>query len=115
MRPSRNNRKGSSEGQSETPHYQVVLSRAAAKDLQKLPTKLIAQLQNRSFPTLSVKPREVGHPKRGALHKLYSYDFGPRGGYRIVYEVLDRERLVLVIAIGPHDQAYRRAARRRSR
>jgi len=90
-----------------------VLSRAAAKDLQKLPHKLIDQLQSRCLPALSVNPRSAGNPKHGPLTGLYSYNFGPRGGYRIVYEVLDSEHLVLVIAIGPHDQAYRRARRRR--
>lgn len=105
--------KSSSKGQSETPRYQVVLSRAAAKDLQRLPPKLIEQLQNRCLPALSVNPRSAGNPKHGPLAGLYSYNFGPRGGYRIVYEIIDSKRLVLVIALGPHDQAYRRARRRR--
>ncbi|MFN4218687.1 MAG: type II toxin-antitoxin system RelE family toxin [Candidatus Bipolaricaulia bacterium] len=112
MRPRRDNRKGSSKGQSEAPRYQLVLSRAAAKDLQSLPPKLIKQLQNKCLPVLSVNPRGAGNPKHGPLAGLYSYNFGPRRGYRIVYEVVDSERLVVVIAIGPHDQAYRRARRR---
>ncbi len=92
-----------------------MLSRAAAKDLQRLPPKLIEHLQNKCLPALSTNPRGVGNPKHGTLAGLYSYNFGPRGGYRLVYEVIDGERLVLVIALGPHDQAYRRASRRRPR
>nr|BAL59559.1 hypothetical conserved protein [Candidatus Acetothermum autotrophicum] len=110
MRSRRNSRK--SPGESQTLRYQVVLSRAAAKDLQRLPRKLIAHLQNRGFPALADNPHGAGHPKHGPLAGLYSYNFGPHGGYRVVYEILDSERLILVIAIGPHDQAYRRAARR---
>ncbi|MBI3460449.1 type II toxin-antitoxin system RelE/ParE family toxin [Candidatus Acetothermia bacterium] len=90
-----------------------MLSRAAAKDLDQLPLRLLDQLKSKHFLALAIDPRGAGRPKKGQLAGLYGYEFGPRGGYRLLYDVLDEKRLVLIIAIGPHDQAYRRATRRR--
>lgn len=93
--------------------YEVVLSLAAQRDLDTLPPSLLSALQTNHFPRIAASPRGVGRPKKGRLAGVFGYDFGPRRSYRVVYEVLDAKRLVLVIAIGPHDQAYRKAERRR--
>ena len=86
--------------------YEVVLSTAAQRDLDALPPNLLSSLRTTHFPRIASHPREVGRPKKGHLAGIFGYDFGPRRGYRILYEVLDAKRIVLVIAIGSHDQAY---------
>lgn len=92
---------------------EVILSSAAQRDLDDLPSPLLSSLGSTHFPRIGAQPREVDRPKKGRLSGVFGYDFGPRGGCRILYEVLDAKRLVLVIAVGPHDQAYRKAERRR--
>lgn len=93
--------------------YRIIIPPAAEKDLNNLPTRLLDALENTHFPRIAGNPRADARPKSGRLAGIWGYDFGPRGGYRILYEILDDTRQVLLIAIGPHDQAYRRAARRR--
>ena len=93
--------------------YEVVLSSAAQRDLDDLPPDLLSALQTTHFPRIASHPRDAGRPKKGRLKGIFGYDFGPRRGYRVLYEILEAKRIVLVIAIGPHDQAYRRAERRR--
>jgi mRNA-degrading endonuclease RelE of RelBE toxin-antitoxin system len=56
--------------------YEVVLSPAAQRDLDALPSNLLASLRSTHLPRIGAK------------------------------------RIVLVIAVGTHDQAYRRAERR---
>lgn len=93
--------------------YEVVLSSAAERDLDDLPANLLSALRITHFPRIAANPRDVGRPKKGRLAGVFGCDFGPRRGYRILYEVFDAKRIVLVIAIGTHDQAYRNAERRR--
>ena len=93
--------------------YEVVLSTAAQRDLNDLPLNLLSTLRTTHFPRMAANPREVGRPKKGRLAGVFGYDFGPRRGYRILYEVLEAKRIILVIATGTHDQAYRSAERRR--
>ena len=93
--------------------YEVLLSSAAQRDLDSLSPDLLSALQNTHFPRIGAQPRTVGRRKKGRLAGIFGYDFGPRQGYRVLYEVLDTKRIVLVIAIGTHDQAYRKAERRR--
>ena len=93
--------------------YEVVLSSAAERDLDDLHANLLSTLRTTHFPRIAENPREVGRPKKGRLAGVLGYDFGPRRAYRILYEVFDAERIVLVIAIGTHDQAYRSAEKRR--
>ena len=93
-------------------NYQLRMSRAAKRDLDDVPNRLLDALIQRHFPRIAANPRAVGRPKSGRLRGVWGYDFGPRGGYRILYEIFDGEREVLIIAIGSHDKAYRRALRR---
>ena len=94
-------------------NYRLRMSRAAGKDIDDLPGRLLDALTQKHFPRIAANPRGVGRPKSGRLTGVWGYDFGPRGGYRILYEIFDEEKEVLIMAIGSHDQAYRKALRRR--
>jgi mRNA-degrading endonuclease RelE of RelBE toxin-antitoxin system len=91
--------------------YEVVISSAAQRDLDGLPQNLLSALRTTHFPRIAANPRDVGRPKKGRLAGVFGYDFGPRQGHRILYEILEAKRIVLVIAIGTHDQACRSAER----
>lgn len=52
------------------------------------------------FGSIAVNPRRAGKPLRGELEGLYS---GRRGDFRVIYEILESERVVLV-----HRAAHRR-------
>jgi mRNA-degrading endonuclease RelE of RelBE toxin-antitoxin system len=92
--------------------YQLILHSAAENDLSDLPQRLQSDVVFKHLPKIATAPYKSGISKRGKLSKLRGYNFGPKGGYRIVYTILEELRQVMVIAIGPHDQAYRRAERR---
>lgn len=92
--------------------YSVRLSIAAKKDLTSFSSNVLDELANKHFPEISRAPRKVGKPKKGILSGVLGYNWGPKGGYRILYEIYENEKVVLIIAIGAHDQAYRKASRR---
>lgn len=55
----------------------------------------------------------AGHPLTGELKGLRSLEFSlPGGAYRAVYAVKPKERVCLVVIVGPHEGLYERAARR---
>jgi mRNA-degrading endonuclease RelE of RelBE toxin-antitoxin system len=43
-----------------------------------------------------------------AEEKLFRVQAGPRNAYRIVYQILDQESVVLVAKIGHRSEVYRR-------
>ena len=90
--------------------YQVRLSSTAVKDLKDLgPFEAKAA---RALGRLMDNPL-AGHPLTGALKGLRSLEFSlPGGAYRAVYAVKPKERVCLVVIVGPHEGLYERAARR---
>lgn len=90
--------------------YQVRLSSTAVKDLKDLgPWKERAvQVLRR----LMADPL-AGHPLKGNLKGLRSLEFSlPGGAYRAVYAVKPKDRVCLVVLVGPHEGLYEKAARR---
>jgi mRNA interferase RelE/StbE len=83
--------------------YKVVLARAARKDLESL----AARLQDRimaALENLKDNPRPPGSKKlKGTVNT-----FRIRAGqYRVVYEVHDKEVMVLVIRVRHRKDAYK--------
>ena len=91
--------------------YDVKLSTAAFRDIEQLPTRVQDAIETRHIPKIAAEPYAVSFPLRGNLRGLRSYHFGRRPEYRMVYYISENQ--VTIIAAGPHDQAYRRAGRRR--
>jgi mRNA-degrading endonuclease RelE of RelBE toxin-antitoxin system len=50
------------------------------------------------------EPRRVGKPLVGELHGLWS---ARRGDYRVIYEILDTDRVVLIHRVQHRRDAYR--------
>lgn len=86
------------------------LSSTAVKDLKDLgPFEAKAA---RALHRLMDNPL-AGHPLTGELKGLRSLEFSlPGGAYRAVYAVKLKERVCLVVIVGPHEGLYEKAARR---
>ncbi len=90
--------------------YQVRLSSTAVKELRDLGPFEAKAVQ--ALRRLMEHPM-AGHPLTGELKGLRSLEFSlPGGAYRAVYAVKPKERVCLVVIVGPHEGLYERAARR---
>ncbi len=84
--------------------YDVVLSSAARRQLRKLPRHL-QQLAGERLDQLRDDPR--GKPwVRNLVNHHAEYRAVLRDGYRIVFDINDDDRQVLVAGITKHDDAY---------
>ncbi len=85
-------------------NYSVELLSAAKRQLAKLPEfarKQIAEV----IDLLETDPRPHGYKKlKGKLKGLYRID---TGNYRIIYEVQDRELVILIIKVGDRKDVYK--------
>jgi mRNA-degrading endonuclease RelE of RelBE toxin-antitoxin system len=94
--------------------YSLKFKAAAARDLYKLAKKnreLAKLIANEQIPALLKQPIQ-GHLKRGDLKNIRSWDFNFRDvTYRILYEL--EGPTLMIVAIGVHDVAYRKAKSRR--
>lgn len=83
--------------------YTVELQTTAERQFDRLPTELKRSVL-RALRSLEKDPRHRGvRPVRSMRGSLRAR----AGDYRIVYEVDDARRLVLVSRIAPRDKAYR--------
>ena len=82
--------------------YQVVLSRSAAKDLDKVNKKYKPHI----FAALFDLRRDpyLGKKLKGKFQDYYSLRVGL---YRIIYKVYKKELNILVIRIGRRQEVYR--------
>lgn len=84
------------------PVYEVLLSKAARKQLAALPgfihNKIIEDISQLSF-----EPRPIGCKKLKGYKKTYRIR---AGDYRIIYEIEDKILRILVVAIGHRKNIY---------
>jgi mRNA-degrading endonuclease RelE of RelBE toxin-antitoxin system len=94
--------------------YRYEFLEAAAKDLFKLTRHnqpLLHAIATEHIPAILRDPLAAGEPKKGNLAHVRAYDLTAKGvAYRLIYQV--EHDVILVIAIGPHDVAYKSAKRR---
>ncbi len=84
--------------------YSVRIKRSAAKELADLP-KLERTRIVHAIDSLSEKPL-AGRPLKGGMRGLRRLRVGD---YRVVYELLDDELVVLVVRVAHHSDAYRQS------
>ena len=84
------------------PVYEVLLSKAARKQLGSLP-KFIHNKIVEDISTLAVSPRPAGCKKLKGYKNAYRIRVGD---YRIIYELEDKVLRILVIAIGHRKDVY---------
>ena len=83
--------------------YSVRIKGSAAKELERIPK--LEQLRIIAAIDLLGEQPLAGAPLKGALRGLRRHRVG---NYRIVYELLDAELVVLVVRVAHRSSAYRR-------
>jgi mRNA interferase RelE/StbE len=84
--------------------YQVEITPEGLRHLNRLPKKVRAAVIEAIFGTIAQNPQRAGKALRGELEGLRS---ARRGDFRIVYEIDEDARVILV-----HRAQHRRAAYR---
>lgn len=83
--------------------YSVLITRSASKELERVPTKDRQRIVEK-IRLLSHNPRPAGCEKLTGEDKFRLR----QGDYRILYEIVDDERIVTVVRIGNRQEVYKR-------
>lgn len=86
------------------PAFRLVVATSAERSLSRLPEKAAAAVVEFVTGALLEAPRVVGHPFRRELAGLWS---ARRGPYRVVYEIDDGTKTVIVLRIDHRADVYR--------
>ncbi len=81
--------------------FRVLFKKSVAKDLRSIPRTDVARILD-VFDRLAVDPRGPGSEKLSSLERYRMR----KGRYRIVYEIRDDERLVLVVKVAHRRDVY---------
>lgn len=84
--------------------YEIEITPEGLRQLERLPEKIASAALELVFGPLSEAPRRVGKPLVGELQGLWS---ARRGDYRVVYEIDDGRRAVLIHRVQHRGTAYR--------
>lgn len=85
--------------------YEVEITPEGLRHLNRLPEKVRTAVLETIFGSIAENPRRSGKPLVGELEGLYS---ARRGEFRVIYEIDEAARTVLV-----HRATHRRSAYRR--
>ena len=83
--------------------YSVVFKRSAMRQLKRLPQNIQRRIAD-AVDRLADNPRPHGYIQMETDDILYRIRVGD---YRIVYEIIDNQLVVLVIRIGHRREVYR--------
>jgi len=84
--------------------YKIVVEKKALKALGKIETRHRRRIE-RAIDKLRDKPRPSGYKKLTDSQSLYRIRVGK---YRVIYEIRDKELIVLVVVIDHRSKAYRK-------
>lgn len=82
-------------------NYNILVLRSAQKELAKLPSDVYERLRDK-ISTLSSNPRPAGSKKLTA-RPAWRIRIGD---YRVIYEINDREKSVLIVHVGHRKDVY---------
>ena len=81
-------------------------------DLPKLQKAGInLQVLYKSIKKLETNPYGSSRAKTGDLDTIRGMDWGK--GYRVLFEIKERDKIIKIIAIDAHDNAYRKTKKRK--
>lgn len=86
------------------PDFELRVTGPAQRQLEKLPEKTAAAVVEFMLSALVENPHRVGGRLQRELASLHS---ARRGAYRVIYEIDDEKRLVIVLRIAHRSQVYR--------
>lgn len=84
--------------------YTVEIKNSALKSLEKAPAEMKKRLW-KIIRSLEINPRPLGAKKLKDAPKLWRIRVSD---FRIIYQILENNRLVIVAAVGPRKDIYRR-------
>ena len=85
--------------------YEVEITPEGLRHLNRLPDKVRAAVMETIFGSIAENPQRAGKPLKGELEGLYS---ARRGEFRVIYEIDDTDRAVIVHRVQHRRSAYRR-------
>ena len=83
--------------------YELRFKKSVAEDLRAFPKQHVAKIMER-IRALADEPRPRGCEKLSGLERYRVR----QGAYRIIYEIQDRQLVVLIVKIGHRRDVYRR-------
>ena len=84
--------------------YGLLVTPPAQRGLDRLPERIAAAIAGFVTGDLLAAPRQVGKPLRRELAGIWS---ARRGSYRVLYEIDDEKRRVVVLRIDHRADIYR--------
>ncbi len=84
--------------------YEIEITAEDLHHLNKLPEKVRLAALESIFGPIAENPNRLGKPLVGELEGLWS---ARRGDYRIIYEIFEDERVVLIHRVQHRRDAYR--------
>jgi mRNA interferase RelE/StbE len=85
-------------------NYKVKISSSAEKSLKKIPKKDISKIIE-LIQMLTIQPFPQGCRKLSGEEDVYRVR---QGNYRVIYEVIDNELIILVLKIGYRKDVYKK-------
>jgi mRNA-degrading endonuclease RelE of RelBE toxin-antitoxin system len=85
--------------------WAVRLTTSAVRGLDRLPPRIVPAVIELIYGRLAQDPWRTGKPLRGELTGLFS---ARRGEYRVLYEILEDSKSVIVHRIAHRREVYRR-------
>ena len=84
--------------------YRIIIQASAQREMRALPDQVFTRLDKR-IQALSTTPRPPKVERLETGHPVYRFRVGD---YRILYEIRDADRLVIITAVRHRREAYRR-------
>ncbi len=84
--------------------YEVEITPEGLRHLDQLPTRIRSAVNETILGSIAENPQRAGKPLRGELEGLYS---ARRGEFRVIYEIDDEARVVLVHRAQHRRRVYR--------
>ena len=85
-------------------NYKLKISSSAERSLKKIPKKDLRKVVE-LIQTLSIQPYPPGCRKLSGEEYVYR---ARQGNYRVIYEVQDKQLIVLVLKLGHRKDIYRK-------
>lgn len=82
--------------------FKIIFKKSVAKDLRRIPKQDVERILSR-IEALAIEPRPPGAEKLSGQEKYRIR----QGVYRILYEIADKELIVVIVKIGHRRDVYR--------
>jgi mRNA interferase RelE/StbE len=82
--------------------YELRITPAAQKEIDRLPSKQRTRVES-AIEELAENPRPFGCLKMQGIDNTYRIRIG---NYRVIYQIHDKELVVLVVAVGDRKDIY---------